>query len=96
MRQKEENKTGHTSKSPMQLIGLIPYKQENEAYWTIPTHFETQNSIQGMLFDQLCEDNIQKIEDLKERAMEFLREEQCDSYDFENLLQITNSKIFEH
>ena len=43
---------------PIELIGLVPNKIEKESFWVSPSHLQTDNNLQGQLFDQICEDNI--------------------------------------
>ena len=49
----------------MQLIGLLPYKLERESFWVSPSHLQTDNNLQGEMYDQICEDNIILLQDLK-------------------------------
>ena len=50
----------------------MPYKMEKESFWVCPSHLTTENSLQGQFYDQICEENIILLQDLKERAIEFL------------------------
>jgi len=65
-------RSGNGRGQPVQLIGLMPYKVERESYWVSPSHLQTDNNLQGEMYDQICEDNIILLQDLKQRAIEFL------------------------
>ena len=49
------------------------------------------------MYDQICEDNIILLQDLKQRAIEFLQPQASreDMHDFTHLLNSTNSSIFD-
>lgn len=64
-----------------QVIGLVPIGMQRESFWTSPSHLLTFNSMQGQLYDQICDANIMLLEDLKERGISFLREQLCDGVD---------------
>ena len=51
----------------------MPYKYERESFWVSPSHLQTDNNLQGEMYDQICEDNIILLQDLKQRAIEFLQ-----------------------
>ena len=74
MTQQVGSKTGHDENKllPIQLVGVMPYKMEKESFWVCPSHLTTENSLQGQFYDQICEENIILLQDLKERAIEFL------------------------
>jgi hypothetical protein len=42
---------------------------QRESFWTSPSHLDTSNSMQGQLFDQICEENIIQLEELKETGI---------------------------
>jgi len=42
---------------------------QRESFWTSPSHLLTYNSLQGQLFDQICEENIILLEELKEQGI---------------------------
>ena len=52
----------------------MPYKMERENFWSCPGHLITQNDLQGQLYDQINEDNIILLQDLQERAIDFLQQ----------------------
>jgi len=57
---------------PVELIGVLPMKTDKESFWVSPSHLATDNNLQGQLYDQICEENILKTQDLKERAYTFM------------------------
>ena len=94
----EKNEKRHSIRSePVQLIGLLPYKLDRESFWVSPSHLQTDNNLQGEMYDQICEDNIILLQDLKQRAIEFLQPQASreDMHDFTHLLNSTNSSIFD-
>jgi hypothetical protein len=65
------------------VVGLIPLGGlQRESFWTAPSHLLTFNSMQGELYDQICDQNMFLMADLKERGIGFLQEQSCDSFDF--------------
>ena len=64
------------------VIGLIPLQMSRESFWTTPAHLLTLNSMQGQLYDQITDKNIILIEDLKERGLHFLEQQNAESIDF--------------
>ena len=59
-------------KLPIELVGVLPMKTDKESFWVSPSHLSTENNLQGQLYDQICEENILKTQDLKERAYTFM------------------------
>ena len=51
-------------KKYVQLIGMMPYKSINESFWLTPAHLDTDNNLQGEIYDQICEENIIALQDL--------------------------------
>ena len=76
-----------SSLSDSAVVGLIPVGSgmQRESFWTSPSHLLTFNSMQGELFDQICDQNMFLLADLKERGIRFLQEQSCDSVDFNSV-----------
>mgnify|MGYP001601966287 CR=1 FL=1 len=77
----------------IEIIGLLPAKQERDSFWLCPTLLDTQDNINGQNFDMLFESNLIKMQDLKERAISFMKEEGINTIDFSNFQLMTNSYI---
>ena len=75
----------------------MPYKMDKECFWVAASHLDTENNLQGQLFDQIFEDNTILLQDLKERAIDFLQNnvQSNSSHDFAHFLNSTNSSIFD-
>jgi len=70
---------------------------DKESFWVSPSHLQTDNTLQGQIYDAICEDNIILLQDLKERAIDFLQNNvhSNESHDFTHFLNSTNSSIFD-
>ena len=47
----------------------------------------TFNALQGQLFDEICDEKIIEMQDLRQKALQFLTEQQCCSFDFQQVSQ---------
>jgi hypothetical protein len=43
---------------------MMPYKQIDESFWLAPAHLDTNNNLQGEIYDQIYEENIIALQDL--------------------------------
>lgn len=61
--------------SDIGVIGMLTYKLDKESFWVTPTLFDSENALQGQLFDEICDENMIRLSDMQEKAMKFMRDE---------------------
>lgn len=62
-----DNWNDEQDKSPtcdLQIVGIQPYKLEREDFWVTPGRMQSENEMQGQLFDEVCDSNIDLLGDL--------------------------------
>ena len=62
----EENQS-HKS-TDVSVIGMLSNKMERDSYWFSPTNLNSQNDIQGQLFDEIHDANLLRNSDMQEKA----------------------------
>jgi hypothetical protein len=62
----EENQN-HKS-TDVSVIGMLSNKMERDSFWFSPTNLNSQNDIQGQLFDEIHDANLLRNSDMQEKA----------------------------
>lgn len=62
-------------KSDLEIIGMLSNKMEREGFWVTPSQMNSENCLEGMILDEINDNNIILLQDMQEKAIKFVKDE---------------------
>jgi hypothetical protein len=53
---------------------MLSNKMEREGFWVTPCQMNCENELEGILFDEIYDNNIIRLQDMQEKAIKFIKD----------------------